>query len=98
MSAYFIALINIHDAGRYQEYLDGFDEVFAKHRGEVVAVDDQPRVLEGDWPAGRTVLIRFSNEQMLRSWYESSDYQHLIEHRQAASTGSIAIVTGRESV
>lgn len=94
MSVYFIALIDIHDPARYETYLAGFDEVFERFRGEVVAVEDEPRVLEGDWPAGRTVLIRFPSEQDLRAWYESPEYQRLAEHRRAASTASVAIVTG----
>ena len=97
MSAYFIALINIHDPARYEQYLAGFDEVFEKYQGQVVAVEDDPRVLEGEWPAGRTVLIRFPSEQALRSWYDSVEYQHLAQNRQEASVASVAIVTGRDS-
>ena len=98
MSSYFIALINIHDPARYEEYLAGFDEVFEKHEGEVVAVEDSPRVLEGKWPAERTVLIRFRDDQALRKWYESNEYQQLARHRQEASVASVAIVTGRDQV
>lgn len=98
MSSYFIALINIHDAARYEQYLAGFDEVFEKFQGEVVAVEDNPRVLEGKWPAGRTVLIRFPNDQAVRTWYESPEYQQLARYRQEASIASVAIVTGRDLV
>ncbi len=97
MSSYFIALINIHDPARYEQYLAGFDEVFEKYRGQVIAVEDDPRVLEGEWPAGRTVLIRFPNDQALRSWYDSPEYQQLARHRQEASVASVAIVSGRDS-
>ncbi|UCG88347.1 MAG: DUF1330 domain-containing protein [Gemmatimonadota bacterium] len=97
MSAYFVALINIHDPTRYERYLAGFDEVFEKHEGQVVAVEDDPRVLEGEWPAGRTVLIRFPNEQALRRWYDSPEYQLLARHRREASVASVAIVAGRDS-
>ncbi len=95
MSAYFIALINIHDPVRYDEYLAGFDEVFEKYQGQVIAVEDNPRVLEGEWPAGRTVLIKFPNEHALRLWYNSLEYQNLARHRQEASVASVAIITGR---
>ena len=98
MSSYFIALINIHDPARYEQYLAGFDEVFEKFQGEVIAVEDNPRVLEGKWPAGRTVLIRFPNDQAVRTWYESPEYQQLARHRQEASVASVAIVTGRDLV
>ena len=96
MSSYFIALINIHDPARYGKYLAGFDEVFEKYEGEVIFVEDNPRVLEGKWPAGRTVLIRFQNDETLRKWYESNEYQQLAQHRHEASVASVAIVTGRD--
>jgi uncharacterized protein (DUF1330 family) len=50
VSSYFVALINIHDRARYEQYLAGFDEVFRKYKGLVISVDDNPRVLEGKWP------------------------------------------------
>jgi uncharacterized protein (DUF1330 family) len=96
MSCYFIALIDIHDPAMYERYLAGFDEVFSKYQGQVVSVEDNPRILEGEWPAGRTVLIRFPNVQELQRWYGSEEYQRLALHRKEASKASIAIVTGRD--
>lgn len=96
MSSYFIALIDIHDQRRYQRYLAGFDEVFSAYDGEVVAVEDHPRVLEGDWPAGRTVLVRFPDDAALRLWYDSPEYQRLAGHRRAASKADIAVISGRD--
>lgn len=96
MSSYFLALINIHDQRRYQQYLAGFDVVFEKYEGQVVSVEDNPRVLEGKWPAARTVLIEFPDDQELRRWYESPEYQQLARHRQGASVASIVIISGRD--
>jgi uncharacterized protein (DUF1330 family) len=96
VSSYFIALINIHDDAGYREYLAGFDEIFQKYSGCVLAVEDQPRVLEGEWPARRTVLIRFPDDGALRRWYESPEYQHLARVRRGAAVASIAIVSGRD--
>ena len=96
MSAYIVALINIYDPARYQQYLAGFDEVFEMYDGQVLTVEDNPRVLEGEWPADRTVLIRFPDERALRSWYDSAEYQRLAHHRREASVASVAIVTGRD--
>ena len=96
MSSYFMALIDIHDPERYGKYLESFDKVFEKYRGRVVAVEDRPRVLEGDWPAGRTVLIKFPDDRELLRWYESEEYQKLARHRRAASFGRVAIISGRD--
>ena len=91
-----MALIDIHDPRGYEQYLAGFDEIFCKYKGRVVAVEDAPRVLEGNWPAKRTVLIKFPDDQELRRWYDSEEYQQLVKHRQAASVATAAILTGRD--
>ncbi len=95
MSSYFLALIDIHDPERYEQYLAGFDEIFSHYKGQVVAVEDAPRVLEGNWPARRTVLIRFPNDEELRRWYDSEEYRRLARHRQAAAASKAVILTGR---
>ncbi len=96
MSSYFIALIDIHDPEKYEQYLAGYDEVFKKYKGKVIAVEDNPRLLEGSWPAGRTVVIKFPNDKELRKWYDSQEYQNIAKHRKEASVASIAIITGRD--
>ena len=95
MSCYFLALIDIHDPDRYDQYLAGFDRVFEKYRGQVKAVADNPRVLEGQWPAKRTVLIRFPDEAELMKWYESKEYRELARHRKEASISRVAVIPGR---
>ena len=37
----------------------GFGAVFSRYGGEVVAVSPDPTLLEGEWEATNTVLIRF---------------------------------------
>jgi uncharacterized protein (DUF1330 family) len=96
MASYFVALIDIHDPQGYERYLDGFDEVFERFDGEVVAVEDEPSVLEGAWPARRTVLIRFPNDEDLLRWYESPEYQRLAAIRRVAADARIAVIHGRD--
>lgn len=95
MAVYFSATIRIHDAERYQVYLDRYDEAFAGTGGEVVAVDDAPTVLEGMPLAGRVVLIRFPDEAAFRSWYDSPAYAAIASHRRAASEADALLVHGR---
>ena len=51
MCCYLIARIVIRNRELYKQYEAGFDEVFARYKGEVV-VDDHPAPLEGS-PRGR---------------------------------------------
>ncbi len=92
MSVYIIAQINIHDRETYNRYEAGFDEVFMRHKGFVTSVDEDPVVLEGEWPFTRTVLLTFRSEEQARAWFESPEYQQLAEIRRAASTANIIMV------
>ncbi len=92
MSCYIIAQIKIYDREEYRVYEEGFDEIFEKYKGIVVAIDENPVILEGEWPYTRTVLIRFPNEEEAKRWYESPEYQKLAEHRRRASTGNIVLI------
>lgn len=95
MSSYFIAQIKIHDPDEYGKYLRGFDEVFARYKGEVLVVDDSPAVLEGVWPYTRVVVIRFPDEGEARQWYDSAEYQALAQHRFRAASVDILLAKGR---
>ncbi len=95
MSCYFVAQIDIRDPEGYGRYLDGFDEVFERYRGTVLAVDDEASVLEGAWPGARTVIIEFPDRAELDRWYRSPEYQRLAVHRRAAAAANIVAVEGR---
>lgn len=95
MSAYFVARIAIHDPVTYARYLDGTDEPLARYGGEVLAVDDEPEVLEGAWPAGRVVVIRFPDREALRSWYESPEYSAVSPLRWRSAVTEAAVVRGK---
>ena len=94
MSVYLIAQINIHDRDRYGQYEAGFMEIFAQYGGEMLAVDESPTVLEGQWPHTRTVLIRFADKAAADAWYKSDSYQELARHRWEASGADIAVLQG----
>ena len=82
----FIAHFTIDDPERYRVYEKGFFPLLKAHGGRVVAFDDNPTVLEGDRPAGRTVILTFDSAEALRTWWESPEYRALAEHRHAGTT------------
>lgn len=94
MSVYAVALIGIHDREEYGYYEQRFMDIFSKYEGKLLAVDEAPKVLEGEWSWTRTVMLEFPNEDKLRTWYESEAYQALAQHRLAASKANIAVVKG----
>ena len=94
MSVYIVASISIEDRDRYRQYEAGFMDVFQRHDGELLAVDEKPTVLEGEHPFTRTVLIRFASKEQAEGWYHSPEYQALAQHRFASSQGNAVLVQG----
>ena len=92
MTVYAIALLNITDPEGYAAYGRGFMDIFSRHPGRVLAVDEAPLVKEGDWPHTRTVLLEFPDAEAFEAWYGSEAYRALARHRHAASTGSVVLI------
>lgn len=94
MAVYIIAQIAIRDRAGYDKYQAGFQAVFADYAGELLVVEENPTVVEGEWPYTRTVLMRFPSADEARRWYESPAYQAIARHRHGAATTNAVIVEG----
>lgn len=94
MSYYFIAQIKINDDIEYQKYIDKAGEIFKRYKGEYLAVDNDPIVLEGDWNYTRTVMIRFKSKTDFYDWYYSADYQKILKYRLNAADCDTILVKG----
>jgi len=96
MSYYFVAQIRIIDEKEYQKYIDSAGDIFKKYKGEYLAVDNNPQLLEGDWNYTRTVLIKFESFSDFDAWYNSADYQKILKHRLKAADCDTILVKGLE--
>ncbi len=94
MTTYIVAQINIDDRTEYAKYEAGFAEIFSRYNGQMLAVDENPTVIEGAWPFTRTVIIQFPSKDDANAWYRSDEYQALAQHRFDASTANIAFIEG----
>jgi uncharacterized protein (DUF1330 family) len=92
--AYFFAQVQITDPEGFDEYSRAFSPTLKPFGGRVLAADDGPTQLEGEWPAGRTVLLEFESTEQAQAWYDSDAYQAISHIRRANSTSTIAIVKG----
>jgi uncharacterized protein (DUF1330 family) len=94
MKHYFAAQIKINDPDEYEKYLDRFDEIFTQYKGEYLAIDESPTLLEGDWNYTKSVLIKFNSKQDFEEWYYSDDYQSILMHRLKASKCDTILIKG----
>lgn len=96
MNYYFCAYIRIKNQEEYQKYLDGVDEVFEKYKGEYLAVDESPILLEGEWNFTKAVLIKFNTKQDFEAWYYSDEYQKILKYRLLSADCDSILITGFE--
>ena len=94
MCYYFIAQININDINEYRKYLDDADNIFKKYKGEYLAVDNNPEILEGEWNYTQSVLIRFNKYEDFREWYDSEEYQNILKYRLKAADCDTILIKG----
>lgn len=95
MSYYFVINIKIKDRLEYQKYINRVDEVFPKFKGKYLAIDDNPKIVEGNWEYSRVVIIEFATEQDFKKWYNSREYQEILKYRMSASISDGILVKGK---
>ena len=96
MPAYFIANIRMKNDEAYRPYLKDVDETLANYGGEYLAVQDSPRVMEGEFPYTRLALVRFADEESLNRWYFSDEYQAILHYRLDNADCDAVVVRGKE--
>lgn len=92
MTVYVLAQLKIHDADRYQRYVDAFLPVLTQFEGRLLAADEHVRCVEGNWPYDKAVLMAFSDEDQFLSWSESREYREIAEDRIAGATAQVIMV------
>lgn len=71
MTVYALAQLTMKDRQAYDRYQQRFMDVFRQFNGKLLAADEHPAVLEGEWPGDKVVLMSFPDEPSFRQWAES---------------------------
>ena len=94
MTVYAIAQLTITDRTAYNRYQSRFMSVMNLYKGRLLAADEHPQVVEGQWDREKLVLLSFPDEAAFREWADSPDYQEIAKDRKAGSTAVILLVKG----
>lgn len=97
MTTYIVGQIDITDRETYADYEAGFREIFECFNGEVLAVDDESLMLEGEKRHTRSVILRFPSRADALAWFQSDAYQALAAIRWRSSTAQISLIEGLDS-
>jgi len=94
VAAYVIAEVNVTDPDAYAPYSEQVPAAIANGGGAYRVRGGEVTALEGDPPAGRIVVLEFSDVDAAKAWYQGEEYQKILPLRLAASEGRVFIVEG----
>jgi uncharacterized protein (DUF1330 family) len=94
VTAYVLAQLTIHDRARYDRYAAQFMGVLSGFEGRLLAADESPGVMEGDWPHQKVVLIEFKDREEAMRWASSPEYRKIAVDREGSTVATVLMVTG----
>jgi uncharacterized protein (DUF1330 family) len=95
MKAFVIAAETPQDELIFSEYLKAVPATLQPFGGKFIVRGGTLRLLEGEWPHPRFVIIEFPSREAAERWYGSSEYQKIIGLRLSSSVGNLIIVEGQ---
>jgi uncharacterized protein (DUF1330 family) len=98
MPAYVIYQGDILDPERYEEYKTKAAASIIAAGGRYLVRGGPVEVLEGDPPAGRTVVLEFPTMEAAVGWYRSPEYTAIREIRKDAARARLYAIEGSDGL
>jgi uncharacterized protein (DUF1330 family) len=95
MKAFIVAAETIKDESTFSAYRKAIPATLEAFGGKFVVRGGSLKLLEGDWPHPRLVIIEFPSREAADGWYRSPEYQKIIGLRLSSSIGNLIIVEGQ---
>jgi len=96
MSAYVIFDVDIRDAARYQQFMQGVKPALEAAGARYLARGGAHQVYEGDWTPRRMVILAFPSVAAWEAFYNGATYQGLKAIRDQCSSARLVSVEGLE--
>ena len=93
MSVYFIARGTIVDQAKHDGYVAAALPTLPPEC-KVLSVDFATEPVEGKVEHARTVMLEFPSKASFRGWYDSPEYQAIINQRLESVEGNAVLVEG----
>ncbi len=92
MSAYFIFTHKVLDSDTLNNnYLPKAVDSLQPYAPEILVVDQDIEVIEGDTGNNRTVVLKFKSKEDAKAWYNSPEYQAIVKLRTDSVDGTAVI-------
>jgi uncharacterized protein (DUF1330 family) len=94
MSAYVIYQAEVTDHEQYERYKLRAAESIEAAGGHYIARGGDVEALEGEMPAGRTVVLEFPDMRAALDWYRGDQYTEIRALREGAAVARAYVVDG----
>lgn len=94
MPAYVIAMVEVKDPTRYEDYRKQVLATVTAYGGRFIARAGSTEVLEGQWTPKRLVILEFPSFARAKEWWSSPEYAGPKALRQATSDGTLILIDG----
>jgi uncharacterized protein (DUF1330 family) len=94
MAAYLILDIHVSDPDGYAAYRERAPATLEAYGGRYLVRGGPHEVVEGDWNPERVVVVEFPSVERAREWYESPEYQEIVDMRKRSAPSQVVLVEG----
>lgn len=94
MTVFVVAQLRFKDRAAYDRYQSRFMGVFRQFNGVLLAADEAPQVLEGDWPGQKVVMMSFPDEVSAQRFIDSPEYQAIAVDRKRGADAVVLLIAG----
>ena len=96
MKAFVVAAETPKDESMFSEYRKAVPATLQAFGGKFIARSTgNLKILEGEWPHSRLVIIEFPSREAAEGWYRSPEYQKIIGLRRSSTISNLVIVEGQ---
>ncbi len=93
MSAYLVANYRITNPDGYAAYPPAVAPTLEPFGGELVIADFDSEAIEGR-PSPVTIVVKFPSKEAAKAWYQSDEYQAVVNLRTDNTEGFVVFVDG----
>lgn len=94
MSVYVVAQLRFKDESRYRAYQLEFSKAFAQSKGRLLAADEAPMIMEGEWECNKIVLMEFRSGIEAQEFLGSAYYQEISKIRRDGADTIALLIQG----
>jgi uncharacterized protein (DUF1330 family) len=94
MAAYVVVQEIVENETKFSQYREKVMPILEQHGGRFLVRGGNMKVVEGEWPYPRLVILEFPTREAVDTWYHSPEYQAILPLRLQGCKSNLIVVDG----